>query len=221
MGQPLFLKHALSLGLRPWSERFRDRRPGVRDSCAPSPSFAPGRDLDIPSAAGMRDALADCPSLATLDVSQLWTSRREVSALVAAVSMIAVAAGCNPAPPPQAAREAQAAAAVRAAIIFYENDFPGRQLTNLAQVFEHTSASAYPHYLDRWFRPYGNKAGFTNSFYEKYVFVPRGIIDARVPGEILLVSSQPFPDRQGHMNRVIVFRDPSSDIRADNTILPE
>jgi hypothetical protein len=90
---------------------------------------------------------------------------------------------------------------------FYEADFPGVRVTNLAQVFHDRP---YPYGLEEIFRAFEGNAGFTNSFYEKYAF-PSGVVTNHyVEGEILFLNAAPFPNRKGQLGRMVVSKPATS-----------
>jgi len=63
--------------------------------------------------------------------------------------------------------------------------------TNLAQVYT-ALGSPYPHDWDRNFRKFGGRAGFTNSFFEKYIFLPSGATNRWIVGEIVMMNARPY-----------------------------
>jgi hypothetical protein len=76
-------------------------------------------------------------------------------------------------------------------------------ITNLMQVFTERGPY-YPHDLDAKFRAYGKHAGFTNSFYEKYIFFPPGLTNRHFKGELLFMNAKPYPAPHDEMQRQIV-----------------
>jgi hypothetical protein len=101
--------------------------------------------------------------------------------------------------------EYRAAHLVFKCLQIHENQFPDRSRTNLAEIFKDVGVG-YPYGLDGMFREYGRDAGFSNSFYEKYVFAPPGISNRALRAEILLLNSEPFADAQGRLGRITVLR---------------
>jgi hypothetical protein len=73
-------------------------------------------------------------------------------------------------------------------------------VTNLAQVFASLEID-YPYFWHERFVPFGKQAGFSNSFFEKYVVLPRGITNRWVHGEIFMMNAKPFGDHQGALER--------------------
>ena len=84
----------------------------------------------------------------------------------------------------------------------YENRFPGAPITNLQEVVERTSTQ-YPARWHHELRAFGKDAGFTNSIFEKYVFTQTPFSNHVVGGDIVLLSAEPFPDRDGEYGRMI------------------
>jgi hypothetical protein len=91
-------------------------------------------------------------------------------------------------------------------LALHDAQFPQRPPTNLAQLFLEMGAT-YPHASEQKFRSYGRHSGFTNSFYEKYVLVPKGTRHRFVRGELALLNARPFPDTAGRLGRILVSRE--------------
>lgn len=87
----------------------------------------------------------------------------------------------------------------------HESLFPERPRTNLAELFD-TVGNGYPDELHESFRRLGRDAGFSNLFYERYVFVPPGMSNALVGGDVILIGVAPFPEENGQLVRVVIFR---------------
>jgi hypothetical protein len=51
---------------------------------------------------------------------------------------------------------------------------------------------------------YGKHGGFTNSFYEKYIFFAPGLRNPGFSGELLFMNAKPYPGPHGKMQRQIV-----------------
>ena len=60
----------------------------------------------------------------------------------------------------------------------------------------------YEHY----FRKFGKNAGFKNSFYEKYVFVPAGATNLIGEGTPILMNAMPFENDDGFRGRYVIYR---------------
>jgi hypothetical protein len=103
------------------------------------------------------------------------------------------------------AAESEAGARLVKLFWLYEDQFPTQPRTNLAGLFD-TVGTGYPSDLHERFRRFGRNAGFSNSFYEKYVFVPPGISNAVTGGEMILMSAASFPEEDGREVRVVIFR---------------
>jgi hypothetical protein len=94
----------------------------------------------------------------------------------------------------------------------YEAQNPGIAITNLPQVFNGTMelgrwGSKHPAFFDLEFRKFGKYAGFTNSFYEKYVRVPPFVTNRAFPREPIFMNAQPVPDYDGGYGRYVVWRE--------------
>ena len=122
---------------------------------------------------------------------------------VAAV-VIYCGSGCRERPA-QVAVKQQTLQRLTGLLRFYDIDFPGVRPTNFSQVFLDLQRP-YPHGIDSQFRAFGAHAGFTNSFYEKYIFLPPGLSHRMIEGEILLLNAQPFPDRDGKLGRMVLSK---------------
>jgi hypothetical protein len=72
--------------------------------------------------------------------------------------------------------------------------------TNLAQVYE-TFRSPYPYDWHKSFRRFGKQAGFENSFFEKYIFLPAGVTNRWIPGEIVMMNARPFEANRKQKHR--------------------
>jgi len=75
--------------------------------------------------------------------------------------------------------------------------------TNLAQVYL-TLKMSYPHEWHQNFRELGWRAGFSNSFYEKYVFLPGGVTNRLIVGEIIMMNAHPY-EGIGQSKRRLIF----------------
>jgi hypothetical protein len=83
----------------------------------------------------------------------------------------------------------------------HEWEDPGVQVTNLAQLFR--VGATYPHDWHRRLLKFGKHAGFTNSVFEKYIFLPPGITNRFVIGEIVLMNAKPYPGSDGLERSVV------------------
>jgi hypothetical protein len=88
----------------------------------------------------------------------------------------------------------------------YDSVNPGVLKTNVGQVFTNVDDRPYPIEFHREFQRYGRFAGFTNSFYEKYVFVPEVMTNLVKQGRPVLMNSQPFPDSENGMQRLVIYQ---------------
>jgi hypothetical protein len=79
------------------------------------------------------------------------------------------------------------------------------RITNLAQLFV-VAKRDYPHEWHYRFQRFGKNAGFTNSFFEKYVFFPSGVTHPRLEGDFYFMNARPYPGPDGEMQRTIVFK---------------
>jgi hypothetical protein len=108
--------------------------------------------------------------------------------------------------------EGNAAAAIYRALDLYEGLHPTIEVTNLPQVFNGATELSrwhilHPAFFDREFRKFGKYAGFTNSFYEKYVRVPANVTNHAFPTEAMFMNSQPVPDYDGGFGRYVIWRE--------------
>jgi hypothetical protein len=87
----------------------------------------------------------------------------------------------------------------------YSFEFPDTRVTNLAQIFA-ASGQDYPHGWHRGLIKFGKHAGFTNSFYEKYVFFPPGMTNRWMEGELLLMNAQCYPGPGADLLRDVLSR---------------
>src|SRR5829696_3762387 len=120
--------------------------------------------------------------------------------------------------------EQNAAAAIERGLMYYEGLYPGVAITNLPQVFEGATRLdqwhiLHPARLDLDFQKFGKDAGFTNSFYEKYVRVPPGITNRAFPKEAVFMNALPVPDYEGGFGRYVIWREGPQDYR--NNWAPE
>lgn len=95
---------------------------------------------------------------------------------------------------------------------------PGLPITNLQQVY-YGLGVPYPHESDKEFRRFGHYAGFTNSFFEKYVFFPQGVKHQLISGDLLFMNAVPYPGPDGKLQRMVVSR--SHDIFYKKSIAEE
>lgn len=80
---------------------------------------------------------------------------------------------------------------------------PEQRPTNLLQIFTELKRD-YPHDWHKRFRGFG-APGFTNSIFEKYVFLPAGITNTQLHGEILLLNAGPFSDGRA-FGRIVIAK---------------
>lgn len=113
--------------------------------------------------------------------------------------------------------EAQTIFGVLRLLPLYEHSYPGVQITNLAQVIAGLQRD-YPYGWHERLKRFGKYAGFTNSIFEKYVFFPPGITNAKFEGELLLMNAVPYPNAYGEMERTIISK--TKDVHHRRT-LPE
>jgi hypothetical protein len=113
----------------------------------------------------------------------------------------------------QITEEYEAARAVANMLQIYEWDHPNMPITNLLQAAQ-ALPKGYPHGLHNKFKRFGKHAGFKNSFYEKYVFLPPGMTSPVAPrflrglfeGELVFMNAQPFPNSERKLGRILVSR---------------
>ena len=91
-------------------------------------------------------------------------------------------------------------------------------ITNVAQVFAGMDLTrvhrGHPYVLQEKFREFGASAGFTNSIYEKYVVLAPGLTNHAIKGEMILMSARPFPDLDGRLIRIVIWRAGAEDYRS-------
>jgi hypothetical protein len=87
----------------------------------------------------------------------------------------------------------------------YSHEHPESRVTNLQQIFS-AAEQGYPHHFHRRFLAFGENAGFTNSFYEKYTFLPPGVTSRWTEGDILLMNARPYPGPYGGMARGVISK---------------
>ena len=124
------------------------------------------------------------------------------------VSLCMVLVGCIK-KKPQSYWEKNAADFVRQCLNLYAIENPGVAKTNVAQIITN-AYHGYPSDLHREFLSYGKHAGFTNSFFEKYVFIPESVTNfiPGVGGKAVLMNSQPFPHDATNINRIVIHENP-------------
>jgi hypothetical protein len=108
--------------------------------------------------------------------------------------------------------EGNAAAAIYRALDRYEASNPTMEVTNLPQVFNAVTELSrwhilHPAFFDLEFRKFGQHAGFTNSFYEKYVRVPATVTNRAFPDGAIFMNAQPVPDYDGGFGRYVIWRE--------------
>jgi hypothetical protein len=111
----------------------------------------------------------------------------------AAILLLLVGCGLQPM---QIEVEDEAAASIFPKVNLYLVD-TNTSITNIAQIYAEVNLASdhrsHPWRFQKKFQRFGKYAGFKNSFYEKYVFLPRGTTSSIVGGEIVFLNAQPFP----------------------------
>jgi hypothetical protein len=128
--------------------------------------------------------------------------------------VLLVLAGCTP-KRTQYQAEGRTALDIITFLKVYELRHPEMRPTNLFQVFVGVNKH-YPHFLHDRFVPFGVQAGFTNSFYEKYVFPAPGVTNRLIKGEVLLLNAEPYRDGYGDLVREVISK--TSDGYQRNTL---
>jgi len=105
----------------------------------------------------------------------------------------------------QSEAEHEATHRLKNMLALYELENAGVYVTNLAQVFS-ALKKEYPHYWHKQFSAYGMYAGFKNSFYEKYMFLPLGATNQAIEGEFVFLNAEPFPDGEKKLGRMVASR---------------
>jgi hypothetical protein len=125
--------------------------------------------------------------------------------LAGAICVLSICSGCVK-EKPQEYWERQAAQTVIRYLHVYDALNPGVAKTNVGQIITNIDDRPYPVDLHRELLRFSKDAGFTNSFFEKYVFVPTGVTNFWVRGgKPLLINFRPFPNQAGKMQRVIIY----------------
>lgn len=119
-------------------------------------------------------------------------------------SIVSVLAGCEPRQK-QFEVEARTVFGLIKMLESYELEHPGVPITNLSQVFSGLERE-YPHNWHKQLNAFGKFAGFTNSFYERYVFFPSGVTNSRIGGELVCMNAIPYPAPYNEMNRSLVAK---------------
>jgi hypothetical protein len=138
-----------------------------------------------------------------LDALSADMSRSCLSLLILAVVMASFS-GCAKREP-QSTLEHQTVIAIANMLMTYEFRHPSVHVTNLAQIYTGLN-KPYPHRWHHQFARYGKDAGFTNSFYGRYVFLPAGLTNRFVEGELVMMNAVPFPDSTGRLGRMVLSR---------------
>lgn len=124
---------------------------------------------------------------------------------VTLLSVLPFCAGCVK-QKPQEYWERQAARTVIRYLHVFDGLNPGVAKTNVGQIITNIDNRPYPVDLHRELLRFGKNAGFTNSFFEKYVFVPPNLTNFWIRGgKPLLINSKPFPNSKDQMQRVIIY----------------
>jgi hypothetical protein len=115
--------------------------------------------------------------------------------------------------------EASAAGTIAESFSAFESVHPGVPVTNISQIFTVWDLSRWgrrhPALYEEQFRRFGKDAGFDRSFYEKYVFIPKGVANLTPEGEPILMNVRPFLDSRGVHGRYVIYRVGAHDYRPD------
>jgi hypothetical protein len=79
---------------------------------------------------------------------------------------------------------------------------PRRSLSDMVREL----GAEYPADLHEKFRMFGRDAGFTNSLYERYFFVPPGISNEVIKGELVLLNASPYLNERSELVRMAIIR---------------
>jgi hypothetical protein len=134
--------------------------------------------------------------------------------------------GCQANIPELNELEIRSASTIQKSLGLYEALNPNSQITNLPQIFAATMDfdrwhRRHPALLQHEFRRFGDKAGFTNSFYEKYILVPPGFTNRAVHGKAIFMNALPYPDYEGKLIRIVIWRAAAEDYRISWVPEPE
>lgn len=113
--------------------------------------------------------------------------------------------------------EGLTAATLQKFLTLSENRPDHESITNVAQIFAIMDLSnahrTHPYVLQDKFQAFGPNAGFKNSIYEKYVVFSPGLTNEMLKGPIIVMSSLPFLDLDGHPVRMVVWKAGQKDYR--------
>jgi hypothetical protein len=131
---------------------------------------------------------------------------------VSVLSCLLICCGCGRKIAKLNELEGNAAGAIQKFLDLYEAENRGVQITNLQQVFIGAAElnrwhQKHPAFFQMQFNKFGKYAGFTNSFYEKYVRVPSGVTNPAFPTEPIFMNAQAFPNHDGRYGRMIIWRE--------------
>jgi hypothetical protein len=130
--------------------------------------------------------------------------RTRAANLITMLAILVLAPACNQ--PDQVTVESSIAIQLMPMLKKRDHLSMGR-LTNFAQLFiEHRPGGFYPYAWDRELRSFGKRAGFENSFYEKYIVLPPRLTNLGFPGEPILLTTKPFKDREGQLSRILIVK---------------
>jgi hypothetical protein len=124
------------------------------------------------------------------------------AALWLLVSLIVCAGSQNHA---QFEAEGQFARDIVRLLTLYEYEHPGQVVTNLSQLFER-SGRAYPSDRHQQFMQFGKHSGFTNSIYEKYLFVSGAATNQITRGLVVMMNAVPYPGPDGRPQRNVISK---------------
>lgn len=122
--------------------------------------------------------------------------------------MLLAAAGCGIA---QRQTDAESKFAIDVTFWLKVNDVvsPGTQVSNLSQIFP-VIPHGYSYYHHRELARFGKHAGFSNSIAEKYSFYLPPFTNRFVQGELLCISTKPFPTERDGPHRIYISRSGSN-----------
>jgi MYXO-CTERM domain-containing protein len=124
--------------------------------------------------------------------------------LLVILLIVALAGGCG-SRPEQEEVEAQTLGTLNGFYRMHMWDNPSIVITNLEDLYLRLGRP----YPGRWhdqFMTYGKHAGFSNSFFEKYVFFHPGSTNELAGGEIVFMNARPFPRFDGKLGRYALIK---------------
>jgi hypothetical protein len=125
--------------------------------------------------------------------------------IFALFAIAVIASGCG-SRERQFEAEAQVIMRIVWGLEWHQAEHPHESITNLSHLVAAYSQKGYPYAWHDRFRRFGKHAGFKNSIYEKYIFLPPGIRGREIAGDAVMMNATPYPGLEGELQRSVVFR---------------